>query len=113
MSELVIPAPVSDDTNSEETTSTVPDIVEVPCYGASDGGPHQFHWACLREEFEKTSDRSACPLAHCKRPILDGEGRLLVVVRNEGGVTEDFDLGQAFDEDKAEEDMPEELKKER
>lgn len=67
------------------------DDVELRC-------SHHFHWTCYGEwEEEDKSRRGACPL--CGEGALDEGGRLIVIVRNEGGSTEGFDLGEALDEE--------------
>lgn len=56
------------------------DDVELRC-------SHHFHWTCYGEwEEEDKSRRGACPL--CGEGALDEGGRLIVIVRNEGGSTE-------------------------
>lgn len=106
-SRLVIPA-----SSDEASTSTLPDDVELPCHGATGGRNHHFHWACLQEKYDDSAARNTCPFPTCGRNVLNEEGKLLAIIRNEGGITEDFDILEAFDEDKAEVDMPEMQKKE-
>ncbi|KAI5123417.1 hypothetical protein M0805_006122 [Coniferiporia weirii] len=85
----------------DPSTSTFPDDVELPCWQNINGSGHHFHWACLQEHDESGEwNRRKCPFTACGRDLLDDTGRLLVTVRNEGGVTNDFDISKAFDEDK-------------
>lgn len=94
---------VEADTLDELSPSAIPDDVELHCCKGLGTSGHHFHWACLQElDEEGLLDRSKCPFPKCGRNPLSEERKLLVTVRNEGGVTEDFDLGQAFDKDKEE-----------
>ncbi|KAG9019615.1 hypothetical protein FRB90_012461 [Tulasnella sp. 427] len=63
------------------------DDVELSC-------THHFHWTCYAE-WEEDESRGKCPL--CGESSLDQRGRLIVIVRNEGGTTQGFDLGEALD----------------
>jgi len=98
-----------DDTEAEETT--VLDDVQLLC-GSNKAPGHHFHWTCLQEYDEEGWDRKRCPLPSCGgNPVKDG--LLLVIVRNEGGVTEDFNIGKVFDEEKWESEQPISWKKSR
>ncbi|KAH7101928.1 ankyrin [Auriculariales sp. MPI-PUGE-AT-0066] len=69
------------------------DDVELEC-------GHHYHWQCVLDYAEENGpDAAAC--AVCAIPLYQGvghgndgeEGQFLVIVRNEGGETPDFDLG--------------------
>lgn len=65
------------------------DDVELPCR-------HHLHYDCARDLYGQSSAAiTTCPL--CNLSLLT-HGRILVTVRNEGGVTEEFDLGQDLEE---------------
>jgi len=54
--------------------------------------------SCLADyDRESPANRSVCPT--CGAPTLSPAGLLIVTIRNEGGVTEDFDLGAELDEE--------------
>jgi len=87
------------------------DDVHLMC-GTNRDPRHHFHWSCLQEYDQSEQwDRSTCPC--CNGNTLDEQGRLIVTVRNEGGVTYGFDLGEAFDEERVDETRPLSWKKER
>ncbi|KAM0749077.1 hypothetical protein T439DRAFT_349155 [Meredithblackwellia eburnea MCA 4105] len=88
---LVIPSPDSE-------TQTLVDDVCLPCPSA-----HHFHWECITSHFEhilKTAGVQGlggawkCPAAGCEANVGQGQGndKLLVSVRNEGGFTPNYDL---------------------
>ena len=83
----------------------VADDVELPCHGTQGGLGHHFHWDCLIEANERGEwDGKTCPFSGCEADPLNGEGRLIVKVVNDGGVTEGFDLTEVL-EDEEEEDL--------
>ncbi|KAK4695744.1 hypothetical protein P7C70_g8495, partial [Phenoliferia sp. Uapishka_3] len=89
---------------SQDSTgpSTIPDDVHLVCNC-------HFHWDCITEHFEELPSSSrSCPA--CKSSVLSRDGRFLVDVRNEGGYTAGYDLGDDLDEDQRD---PEEVRKER
>lgn len=97
--------PLFIEVDDEETglASTIPDDVLLNCRRSMNLSGHHYHWACLQELDESGQwDRSACPFPTCGGSPVDEQGKLLVTIRNEGGVTENFDLGAAFDEEKEE-----------
>ncbi|KAJ1300597.1 hypothetical protein OPQ81_002251 [Rhizoctonia solani] len=71
---------------------------------------HTFHWACwANHESQNPSGRATCPSTNCGANTLtypsqagssSNSGKLLVTLYNEGGVLEQFDLGQALDEER-------------
>lgn len=64
----------------DPTDASYLDDVELRC-------SHHFHWTCYAEwEAEDETGRGKCPL--CGESALDELGRLMVIVRNEGGTTE-------------------------
>ncbi|ORY74355.1 hypothetical protein BCR37DRAFT_384467 [Protomyces lactucae-debilis] len=65
------------------------DDVELPCR-------HHIHYECAREAYDE-SDGSVSQCPFCSQPLLI-QGKFLVTVRNEGGVTEQFDLGADLQE---------------
>ena len=94
---------VEDDDTDSGQPSTVPDDVLLHCRRSELMLGHHFHWACLQELSEANSwDRRICPFPGCGGNPLNQQGKLLVTVRYEGGITENFDLGAAFDEDQEE-----------
>lgn len=101
---LVIPS------TENEGPSYVIDDVQLLCQGRNQPG-HHFHWSCLQEYDENGWDRRACPL--CRGNPLNGQDQLIAIVRNEGGVSSGFDIGDAFDEEKADAAQPLSWKKER
>ncbi|GAO51420.1 ankyrin [Saitoella complicata NRRL Y-17804] len=88
---LLIPNP------SDEGPAMIIDDVELRC-------SHHFHWSCFTEYDADGNDRTLCP--ECGETTLQRGGQLLVIVRNEGGVTAGFDLGAALDEEKFYDDNP-------
>lgn len=97
--------PLFIEVDDEETglASTIPDDVLLNCRRSMNLSGHHYHWACLQELDESGQwDRSACPFPTCGGSPVDEQGKLLVTIRNEGGVTENFDLGAAFDEEREE-----------
>jgi hypothetical protein len=64
------------------------DDVKVNC-----GNAHHFHWECLIEHVQAGGDQGLCPAQGCGRSTLNEHGLFLVDVRNEGGLTEGFDMG--------------------
>lgn len=75
----------SQDTNEQ----FIYDDIELPCH-------HHIHYDCARDlHAQSRSDITKCPV--CQHSLLTN-GRILVIVRNEGGVTTDFDLGQDLEE---------------
>lgn len=65
------------------------DDIEIPCQ-------HHIHYDCARELYGQSHKSiTQCPL--CQKSLLTN-GRVLVKVRNEGGITTDFDLGQDLEE---------------
>lgn len=74
------------------------DDVELPCR-------HHLHYDCARElHAQSRSAITRCPL--CDRSLLTN-GAIIVTVRNEGGVTTDFDLGQDLEEQRVLQANPE------
>ncbi|EJD49209.1 ankyrin [Auricularia subglabra TFB-10046 SS5] len=65
--------------DGDEGPSTLLDDVELAC------GDH-YHWQCIL-------DHNSSKCAACGTDGLGRDGKFLATVRNEGGVTEDFDLG--------------------
>ncbi|TDL20333.1 hypothetical protein BD410DRAFT_378605 [Rickenella mellea] len=100
---LVIP------NSEEEGASYIIDDVQLLC---QDGKPgHHFHWSCLQEFDQNDWDRQACP--YCRGNPLTNDGHLIAIVKNEGGVTGGFDIGEAFDDEKEMDAQPLSWKKER
>jgi hypothetical protein len=78
-------------TEDEGPSAIVDDVELLPCR-------HHFHWSCIMEyEMGSTASKGLCP--HCNENALDPQGRFLVTVRNEGGTTENFDLGKEIEEE--------------
>jgi hypothetical protein len=77
---VILSAVASDDTDEQE----ILDDVLLRC------GDH-FHWECITSHYMEAGDKNTCP--SCAQLVTDEQGRLLVNVTNEGGVTNGFDLG--------------------
>lgn len=74
------------------------DDVELPC-------GHHLHYDCARDlHAQSRTATTQCPL--CQSSLLTN-GTLLVTVRNEGGVTTQFDLGQDLEEQRMLQEDPE------
>jgi hypothetical protein len=71
----------------DEGTSEIIDDVELRC-----GGSHHFHWECILSQARANGNSSICPL--CRRSVLNTQGQFLVDIRNEGGMTAGFDMGE-------------------
>ncbi|KZV83350.1 hypothetical protein EXIGLDRAFT_656163 [Exidia glandulosa HHB12029] len=71
--------------DSDEGPSEVIDDVELPCR-------HHYHWQCILDH-----PSSIC--SSCGADARNADGKLLVTVRNEGGVSEDYDLGAELEEE--------------
>ncbi|CED85430.1 Zinc finger, RING/FYVE/PHD-type [Phaffia rhodozyma] len=90
---LVPQEPSSDieDDEDEETPSHLIDDVELPC------GDH-FHWDCLMNASKISPVDKLRFCLFCRQQAVtiadDGSEKLLVHVRNEGGLTSNFDLGE-------------------
>ncbi|EUC60703.1 Zf-rbx1 domain protein [Rhizoctonia solani AG-3 Rhs1AP] len=71
---------------------------------------HTFHWSCWGTyESKNPSGRATCPAPNCGVSTLtyppdtsssSSSSKLLVTLYNEGGVSEQFDLGQALDDER-------------
>ncbi len=88
-----------DDQDDPTTPSFIYDDVEFTC-------GHHVHYECYREA--ANIDRARCLASGCGRDILT-HGKLVVTVRNEGGVTCNFDLGTDLEEQRTLEGDPEAL----
>lgn len=74
------------------------DDIELPCH-------HHIHYDCARELYgQSRSAITKCPM--CQHSLLTND-RILVIVRNEGGTTMNFDLGQDLEEQLALQSDPE------
>jgi hypothetical protein len=68
----------------EGSSGFIYDDVELLCH-------HHLHYDCAREAYDAASSNiTQCP--SCSHPLMTS-GKFIVTVRNEGGVTENFDLG--------------------
>ncbi|KAH7919733.1 ankyrin [Leucogyrophana mollusca] len=84
--------------NDDEGPSYIIDDVKLHCGPPeSRGRGHHFHWSCIVEWVKEGGDRSRCPL--CRQNTLNQAGEFIVDVRNEGGFTGGFDLGETIDEE--------------
>jgi len=85
------PLLVPDTDSPKSTTTFFLDDVELNCH-------HHFRWSCFADyDREAPTNRSSCPA--CGSPTLSSSGLLIVTIRNEGGVTENFNLGAELDEE--------------
>jgi hypothetical protein len=73
--------------DADEGPSEIIDDVELKC-------SHHFHWECVMTHAREAGNVAACPL--CGQSVLNDHGRFLVDIRNEGGVTGGFDMGEAI-----------------
>lgn len=90
------------DSDDEETSGSeshyVYDDVELPC-------GHHLHYDCARDlHAQSRAAITSCP--SCQNTLLTN-GTLLVTIRNEGGVTTRFDLGQDLEEQRMLQENPE------
>jgi len=86
-----VPSPNENSSDSEQQLSSFIDDILLRC-------GHHFHWSCIIEYGVSSLDaRGKCAL--CGANVLNEQGRLIVDVRNEGGLTQGFDLGSEIEEE--------------
>ncbi|KAH7333720.1 hypothetical protein B0J17DRAFT_676591 [Rhizoctonia solani] len=100
-----IPTPATEpDVQSNSSEIEEVDSIQLPACN------HTFHWTCWANyESQTPSARAICPAPNCGATTLtyppqagssSNSGKLLVTLYNEGGVSEQFDLGEALDDER-------------
>lgn len=83
---------------NNDSEGYVYDDVELPCQ-------HHLHYDCARDlHAQSRSAITKCPL--CDTSLMTN-GQILVTIRNEGGITTEFDLGQDLEEQRELSEHPE------